>query len=392
MNNAVVLLGSATPSLESYYNSRKNKYNLLNLKNRIQNIPLPKVSIVDMRIRKTKNKPAMVFSPLLISKIEEKLKKSEQIIILQNRRGYSSYQQCTECGFIARCPNCEVSLTYHSYNNKLQCHYCGYNRNTAETCPKCNGVQIKYSGIGTQKIELELNNLFPNVKYIRMDQDTTSNKSAHDKLLNSFRKKEADILLGTQMIAKGLDFENVTLVGVISADTGLNLPDYRAAERTFQLLTQVAGRSGRGSKKGEVIIQSYQFSNSAIQFASKHDFIGFYKEEMKNRLELNYPPFSRIINIKIIGADLGNTISTARTITNNLRKRLKNVYVLGPAPAPIAKIKNFYRWQIILKVKKENDPAGNNINPKLREILNTYLTKYKKELKVQIDVDPVDLM
>ncbi len=393
MNNAVIILGSATPSLESYYNARKDKYNLIDVKNRIGNIPLPKVSIIDLRGRQKEKKESMIFTPVFIEKIREKLSKSEQIIILQNRRGYSSFQQCMDCGFIIRCPNCEVSLTYHSYNNKLLCHYCGYDRIAVETCPKCNGFQIKNSGTGTQKIELEIKKIIPGCKILRMDQDTTRGKNSHDNILDKFKRKEADILLGTQMIAKGLDFENVTLVGVISADIGLSLPDFKASERTFQLLTQVAGRSGRGGKGGEVIIQTYQFSHPAVQFSSNHDFVGFYLGEMKNRLELGYPPFSRIINIKIIGVDLNKTISTAREITQILRKKLKQIcQILGPAPSPLMRIRNLYRWQILIKTKKEKDSRGDKVNLLLREALDPYLKKNRKDFKVQVDVDPVDLM
>lgn len=393
MNNAVVILGSATPSLESYTNARKNKYTLLEIKNRIGNISLPKVSIVDLRGIKKSKAESVIFSPVLIEKIKERFDKSEQVILLQNRRGYSSYQQCTECGYIARCPNCEVSLTYHSYNNKIQCHYCNYNRNAVDTCPKCNGYQIKYSGTGTQKIEIEINKIFPGAKYIRMDQDTTKSHNAHDIILDKFRRKEVDMLLGTQMISKGLDFKEVTLVGVISADVGLSLPDYRASERTFQLLTQVAGRSGRGKKTGEVIIQSYQFTHPAVQLARNHDFHGFYQNEIKNRAELDYPPFSRIINIKILGSDLNNTISISRDIASKIRKKQKKEYkILGPAPCPLAKIRNLYRWQIIVKVSKDKDPTGKKTNGILKELLKPYIQKYQKDLRVQVDVDPVDLM
>jgi primosomal protein N' (replication factor Y) len=388
MQNAVVVLGSATPSLESYYNARKNIYSLLELKSRINKIPLPHVLAVDIRGLNAK-KGSEIFSPILIKKIKERLEKSEQIILLQNRRGYSSFLQCIDCGFIARCPNCEISLTYHKFNHNLQCHYCSYIRNAVESCPKCNSYQVKHSGVGTQKIELELKRLFPEAKYLRMDQDTTKNKRSHDEILYQFKRKLADILLGTQMISKGHDFENVTLVGVISADVGLNIPDFRSTERIFQLLTQVAGRSGRGSIPGEVVVQSYQYSNVAIQLASKHNYLKFYLNEMKNRMELEYPPFSRIVNIRVSGLDMQKTISTIREITSTLRKSFKKYYkIIGPAPAPIAKINNFYRWHIFVKIDKNIIKSGKQ----LKNILYPFIKNNKKELKVHIDVDPVDLM
>lgn len=388
MKNAIVILGSATPALETYFNARKNKYTLLELPNRINDAPLPHVSIVDIRGMKSK-KGSEIFSPILIEKIKERLDSSEQVILLQNRRGFSSFLQCTDCGFIARCPNCEISLTYHKYNHKLQCHYCNYFRNAMETCPKCNGINIKYTGIGTQKIESEMLKLFPGVKYLRMDQDTTKSQKSHDEILYRFKQKQADILLGTQMIAKGLDFENVTLVGVISADVGLTIPDYRSSERIFQLLTQVAGRSGRGKKKGEVIVQSYQFTHAAIQLASKHDFMNFYINEMKNRMELSYPPFQRILNVRVVGLDMQKTISTIREITAEIRRKLKDHYkVVGPAPAPLAKINNFYRWHLFVKIDKSYQKSAKE----LKTILYPFLKINNNEIKVQFDVDPVDLM
>jgi len=388
MKNAIVVLGSATPAMESFYNARKNKYSLLELPNRINKVPMPHVSIVDIRGINSK-KGSEIFSPILIKKIKDKLKKSEQIILLQNRRGHSSFLQCTDCGFIARCPNCEISLTYHKFNHKLQCHYCNYSRNALDTCPKCNSIHVKYSGIGTQKIESEMKRLFPGVKYLRMDQDTTKSKTSHDEILYKFKQKEADILLGTQMISKGLDFENVTLVGVISADVGLSIPDFRSSERIFQLLTQVAGRSGRGDKPGEVIVQSYQFSHVAIQLASQHDYMNFYLNEMNNRIELDYPPFHRIVNVRVSGLDLQKTIGAIRDVTSTVKRKIKKYYkIVGPAPAPIAKINNFYRWHLFIKIDKSHVKSGKN----LKNILYPFIKSNNNELKVQFDVDPVDLM
>jgi len=257
LHQATVILGSATPSLESFYNARIKKYQLLEIRNRVDNLRMPAVYIVDMRQKRVRMGPQVsLFSQVLLDKIGERLKQKKQIILLQNRRGYSSFMQCTSCGFIAVCPNCDVTLTYHSYNEKLQCHICGYSHPAYHDCPNCGGKQIVYKGVGTQRVQNELQQLLPAARIMRMDQDTTRGKKSHDQMLSSFSRGEADILLGTQMIAKGLDFGNVTLVGVISADVGLAIPDFRAPERVFQLLTQVAGRTGRRDNAGEVVIQS----------------------------------------------------------------------------------------------------------------------------------------
>jgi primosomal protein N' (replication factor Y) len=351
------------------------------------------VIIVDLkRSYKGKDK-SKIFSRILIDKIADRLAKGEQIILLQNRRGHSAFLQCIDCGYIALCPNCAISLTYHSFNRQLQCHYCGYATSDSGSCPKCYSREIKYLGSGTQKIERELGQIFPQIRMIRMDLDTTTRKGAHDLLLKSFKEGKADILLGTQMIAKGLDFENVTLVGVISADVGLTLPDYRASERVFQLLTQVAGRAGRGIIKGEVVIQTYLYTHYAIQLASNHDYCGFYDEEIIYRESLGYPPFQRMINIRISGSNFSDTIENARVIAKRLMYSSANLFkVVGPAPCPISKIKNMYRWQILIKLNSEMDPTGRRSKQKITDCLESYLRYNKKELKVAIDVDPVDMM
>ncbi len=392
LNNATVILGSATPAVDSFYNARKGKYNLITLTERVTDQQLPKVILVDMR-RKGGGAKVSLFSKLLLEKMEQRLENNEQIILLQNRRGFSSFLQCVECGFISKCPNCEITLTYHTYNKQLMCHYCRYSRPAGNTCPNCEGTQIDYKGSGTQKVEKELLAAFPGVSVLRMDHDTTSGKGAHDRILESFRRQEADILLGTQMIAKGLDFENVTLVGVISADIGLSLPDFRAAERVFQLLTQVAGRSGRGEKVGEVVVQTYQYTHFAVQKAKTHDYIGFYLQEMQNRKELDYPPFSRVINIKIHGTDLNLTIQEARKIAGKLRRTAAgNFQIIGPAPAPLSKINNQYRWHILLKINKLYDKAGRKTKRIIRQQLDSQLKQFSGDVRVVLDVDPVDMM
>ncbi len=392
-NNAVVVLGSATPGMESYYNARMGKYALLELPDRIKNIPMPAVNIVDMRYGGGKKKESQIFSSELVDKMTQRLQKEEQVILLQNRRGYSSFVQCVACGYIPQCPHCAIALTYHSYNNALQCHYCGYTNQAGKTCAKCDNTQLKYQGSGTQKIEKEINKIIPRARVLRMDQDTTTGKNAHDTYLQAFRERKFDILLGTQMISKGLDIPNVTLVGVISAEIGLSLPDFRAAERVFQLMTQVAGRAGRDQRPGEVIIQSYLENHYAIQYARNHDFIGFYNQELEHRSQLDYPPLSRLINIKIIGENLITTIKTAREISAKLRRVSENYYkVIGPAPCPLTIIKNKFRWQIMIKLNIKTDPGGRRTKMILKKHLKYYLRINKADTTVIIDVDPVEML
>jgi primosomal protein N' (replication factor Y) len=389
LNQATVVLGSATPSLESYYNTERKKYRLLEMPERISGIRLPKVHVVDMRHEK---KTSRVFSQLLMAKIGQRLKRREQVILLQNRRGYAAFFQCMACGFIARCPHCEISLTYHAYNRKLQCHYCSYMRDVPDHCPNCHSDRIIYKGVGTQKIAEELRRIFPQSRFMRMDLDTTSGKNAHDRILHSFQEESCDILLGTQMIAKGLDFEKVTLVGVISADIGLSLPDFRAGEKVFQLLTQVAGRAGRREKVGEVVIQTYQFTHYAIQYAKAHDYMGFYREEMRYRKSMQYPPFVRLVNLNISGNDLSKTITAAREIGQILRRSAKKYYtVIGPAPAPISKLKNRYRWQIFVKLDNLQDSQGHYFKKTVSDRLAPYLFSKAKEQQVSVDIDPIDM-
>ncbi|MGD9897601.1 MAG: primosomal protein N' [Calditrichaceae bacterium] len=390
MNQAIIMLGSATPSMESYFNVSKNKFKLLQIRNRVENIQLPEVHIVDMRHKRgAQDRETNLFSRVLLDKIEEKLQKKEQILILQNKRGYSSFLQCTECGFIAACPNCEVSLTYHSYTESLQCHLCGYHHASYTDCPSCGGEQIKYKGIGTQRIQQELQKLYPEVRILRMDQDTTRGKNMHDTILKSFADGDADILLGTQMIAKGLDFANVTLVGVISADVGLSLPDFRASERIFHLLTQVSGRSGRGKKPGEVVIQTYVYSHYAIQHARSHDYLGFYMEELEHRKNFKYPPYYKIIQILVSAEKMNEAIDTARKIAVRLRRDARgNCEVIGPAPSVIPKVNKLYRWQVNIKLNPQTDPSGNRTKKILQKLMTPFYNNRQSGIQVVVDVDP----
>ncbi|MBN1408343.1 MAG: primosomal protein N' [Calditrichaceae bacterium] len=393
MNEATVILGSATPSLDSYFNTRKGKFKLLEILNRVDNQHLPEVTIIDLK----RNRPRVesnisLFSNELLDKIRDRLAKKQQVILLQNRRGYSSFLQCKNCGFIPLCPNCDVTLTYHSFNEKLQCHLCGHKQPGFYDCPTCGGKQIVFKGVGTQRIQKELAELIPEARILRMDQDTTRSKNSHDLYLNRFGRGEVDILLGTQMIAKGLDFSNVTLVGVISADIGLAQPDFRAAERVFHLLTQVAGRSGRGVVEGEVVVQSYIFSHYSIQFAKHHDYSGFYMYEMQHRKNYNYPPYVKLIQILVVADKMGEAISNARLIAINLKKLAsKYLTVIGPAPAVISRMNNLFRWQVLIKINPETDPTGKRGKAILQKIVEPLNQKNRQKLNIIVDVDPIVL-
>ena len=393
LNDAVVLLGSATPSMESYFNASINKYTLLELSSRIRRIPMPTINIIDMRFKRNKPELSQIFSPVLIEKLKTCFGRGEQAILLQNRRGFASFLQCVACGYIPECPNCSIALTLHTHINSLICHYCGHSTNYTKDCMKCGGTQVKFGGAGTQRVEKELKKIFPQITVMRMDQDTTSIKNAHDKYLNTFRRGQAQVLLGTQMIAKGLDFPKVTLVGVIAAEIGLGLPDFRASERVFQLLTQVAGRAGRDKRIGEVIIQTYQEHHHSILFARQHDFKGFYQQEIQFRTQMNYPPLTRLINIRITADDLTAVINHSRLIAGRLRRVAGDAYdLVGPAPCPLTILNNKYRWQILLKINRTTDPVGRKSKEKIKRFLSDYLRSVQKELKVVVDVDPVEML
>lgn len=393
MNNAVVLLGTATPSLETYFNTRRGKYQLIEMMNRIDNVKMPSVEIIDMRhAKKVGAGELRLFSETLMEKIRQTLERREQVILLQNRRGFSAMMQCAECGFIPVCPNCDISLTYHSHGHKLQCHLCGYKQPAYDYCPNCGSKQIMYKGTGTQRIEEALQQALPKVRILRMDRDTTKGRQAHEKILYSFGRKEADILLGTQMIAKGLDFGNVTLVGVISADVGLSIPDFRAPERIFQLLTQVGGRAGRRKKQGQVVVQTYSPTHYAIRFAQTHDYTGFYFEEIKHRKNYRYSPYVRLIQILIQDADFYQTLNRAREIAGLLKMTVaRYAQILGPAPAIIQRMNNMHRWVVTLKLNPQTDPTGKKTKEILRERLKQFLNTRKKLSQVVVDVDPLML-
>lgn len=383
-HHAPVILGSATPSLESYARAQKGIFTLLTLKERVNKRPLPSVTIVDMRQELHKGNRTM-FSQVLYEKIGERLARKEQIVLFLNRRGFSTFVMCRDCGYVVNCPHCDISLTYHKVNETHRCHYCGYAEGAISHCPACQSKQIRFFGTGTQRVEEELYKYFPGIKVIRMDVDTTNKKGAHQRFIQAFKNREADCLLGTQMIAKGLDFEHVTLVGVISADSLLYIPDFRAAEKTFQLLTQVSGRAGRHQLPGEVVIQTYTPEHYSIQLAAKHDYSGFYREEMKARFLRGYLPFYYLALVTFSHEDLPYLVKIAQHSADWLRKQLDNTtQVLGPVPSSIPRVKDRYRYQCMIKYKTE---------PKLTEILNQLLIKLEAEinrhkLTVQIDLRP----
>ena len=375
--NIPIILGSATPSIESYTRAKSNIYELLEMKNRVNN-NLPKVTLVDMK-EEIKNKNN-IFSRLLKDKINEKLNNNEQVIILLNRRGYTTITTCNNCGFTHKCPKCDIPLTYHLNSKKMVCHYCNYETNKLYKCPECNSTDIKERGMGTEKLEQIIINEFSNAKVVRMDVDTTRTKQAHQKIINDFENEKYNILIGTQMIAKGLNFPKVTLVGVLNGDASLNIPDFRSGERTFQLLNQVAGRAGRSDLLGEVIIQAFNIDHYSLVYAKKHDYLSFYNEEMRIRKILKYPPFYNLCVVKIQGNNNIKCEEEANKIISYLKYNLKDEIILGPSPSVIPKINNVYYYQIIIKYKDTK-----KIYKYLKFINDKYLNS---KVNVGIDFNP----
>ena len=379
-HNCPLVLGSATPTMESYSLALKGSYTLLELSNRY-NGKDPVIQIIDMNkeFRKTND----YFSTTLIEEIKSTISKGEQVILFLNKRGYSSVVTCKNCGYVEKCPNCDISLTYHKSSNMLRCHYCGYAMRKEKYCKSC-GEELKEYGLGTEKVEEALSELIPEAKIIRMDVDTTTGKNAHEKIIKSFYNKEYNILLGTQMIAKGLDFNDVTLVGVINADISLNFPDFRSSEVTFDLLNQVSGRSGRGSKEGKVLIQTFNPEHYAIKYSKDNDYKSFYNEEIKIRKKLGYPPFYYLCELKIISKDYDKASLFSTKIGNYLKSNLLNEIILGPSISNIFKMNNEYRFQIIIKYKNINDIRGYML--KLQERFYN-----DKNIRLEIDFNPIRL-
>ncbi|MCY7918280.1 primosomal protein N' [Bacillus vallismortis] len=383
-----VVLGSATPTLESYARAQKGVYELLSLKHRVNHQVMPEVSLVDMR-EELRNGNRSMFSVELMEKLEETIAKGEQAVLFLNKRGYSSFVMCRDCGYVPQCPHCDISMTYHRYGQRLKCHYCGHEEPVPHTCPECASEHIRFFGTGTQRVEEELTKVLPHARVIRMDVDTTSRKGAHEKLLSAFGEGKADILLGTQMIAKGLDFPNITLVGVLSADTTLHIPDFRSAEKTFQLLTQVSGRAGRHEKPGNVIIQTYTPSHYSIQLTKSHDYEAFYQHEMAHRREQSYPPYYYLALVTVSHEEVTKAAVTAEKIAHFLKSNCgDDTKILGPSASPIARIKDRYRYQCVIKYKQETQ---------LSALLKRILEHYKREIEqkhvmISIDMNPYMMM
>jgi primosomal protein N' (replication factor Y) len=406
MENAVVVLGSATPSLESFYNCKRDKFSLLELPERVDNQKMPRVRVVDMRQAAHKEKGTPLFSPQLKEAIHQRIEKGEQTILFLNRRGYSTSLQCPKCGYVCNCPNCSLALTFHRQEQKLACHICGHVEKVPLVCPneKCRNPAIRFSGTGTQRVEETLAKLFPKARIQRMDADTMKRKDDYRKVLGDFRAGKIDILVGTQMIAKGLHFPNVTLVGIIYADLALHQPDFRAGERTFQLLTQVAGRAGRGDVEGEVFVQAFAPFHPAIQYARRHDFNGFYEQEIEFREQLKYPPVSRVALLTLKGRNEEKVKFSAEHLRKILESKVQSpkskvaagettldighwpldLIIAGPAPAPLLRAETFYRYQIMLRTR-----AMSALSRELARLIQSLALP--EDVTLAVDIDPVNL-
>ncbi len=382
-HNCPLVLGSATPTLEASSRALKKVFTPLYLTKRAGGGTLPQVKIIDMVAEIKKHN--FIFSEELISNLEMVLERKEQAIILLNRRGYSTTITCSNCGFTYKCPNCDITLTYHKSTNNLRCHYCGYTTKREDKCPNCQEDALNYLGLGTEKVEQELQKLLPMARIIRMDQDTTAKKGAHERIIESFKKGEYDILLGTQMISKGLDFPKVTLVGIINADTSLNIPDFRSNEKTFALLYQASGRAGRSTLPGKVIIQTYNPDNYVLKCVKDNDFVSFFKYEMNIRKILKYPPYYFLVSLKIVSSDYTTSLENANKICQYLKNHIDNSsIILGPTTANLFKFNNTYRFQIVIKYRYDNQ-----LMQTLKELDNIYLNDNKVNL--EIDIDPLHI-
>lgn len=382
-----VILGSATPSIETYYRAITGEIELLELNNRVDNKPMPIMDIVDMRDELNSGNISM-FSRKLFIEMKEALYRKEQIILFLNRRGFSTFVSCRSCGYVFKCHKCDISMTYHK-NGYLICHYCGYTERQQKICPKCKSKYVKHFGAGTERVEEEVKKYFKDARVLRMDVDTTRTKNSHEDIYNLFKNKKGDILIGTQMISKGLDFENVTLVGILAADMSINIPDYRSAERTFQIVTQVAGRAGRGTKEGKVIVQTYNPDHYSLNYAKNYDYEGFYDEEFTSRGLMYYPPFGKILLVNASSKNEKMLINFMILLKDNfeeIKNEYNNVEMLGPVPCIISKIKDNYRWQILFKGELSLDFCK-KIKDKLYQLnKNVY-----NEVKATIDINPNNL-
>ena len=388
--NVPLVLGSATPDLETYYRAKNDEIVMIDLRNRANNANLPDIEVIDLREELAKGNRSMI-STRLYEEIEKNLQNKKQTILYLNRRGFSTFVMCRNCGYTVKCKNCNVNMTYHYNSNKLKCHYCGYEEKILSVCPECGSKQIRYFGTGTQKLEYEINKLFPNATTIRLDIDTVSKKNSHEQILDKFKNENIDILIGTQMVVKGHHFPNVTLVGVIAADGSLNIDDFRANEKTFQILTQVAGRAGRDKERGRVIIQTYNPDNFSIECAKKQNYELFYNTEIAIRKQLKYPPFCDIILIGFTSTDEKEVKNASETIHEYLKKRViqENIGIIlyKALPSPINKIKNKYRWRILIKCKFSDD-----IIKLIDETIDKYYNLKKKNTRITIALNPSNMM
>jgi primosomal protein N' (replication factor Y) len=386
--SAVVILGSATPGIQTYFNTKSKDFKLLELTQRVAGRDLPRVDIIDMKEEGRSGKNAPIFSRPLIDAVRETLDAGKQTLLFLNRRGFHTFLYCLDCGYIFKCLNCSVSMTHHRNDNSLRCHYCNFRVKAPPVCPSCGGSRINSYGMGTERVEEEITTLFPSARVKRMDSDSTSKRGSYEKILKSLDRGEIDILVGTQMITKGHDFPGVTLVGVVSADNSLNIPDFRAAEKTFQVLTQVSGRGGRGDSPGRVIIQTFNPDNYAIKRAQEYNYISFYNNELQTRLELGYPPFSRMVNLTISATNEARIIDCVKNLNIVARDLARqaggNISVLGPAEAPLSRVKGRYRWHMLLK--------GNDIKALHTLAGNILANSTATGLRIRVDVDPVNFM
>lgn len=381
---APVILGSATPSLESYHKAVTGRYKLVELTQRIKEKELPRVRLVDMRMEPETRSGKKVISRILAEALKEDISKKQQALIFLNRRGFSTFVICRKCGYVLKCPRCDSPMVFHQEKKSLICHYCNMREFPPDICPSCNEDYLMYKGTGTQKVEDELKKILPAARIERMDSDTMSKRGAHDRVLKDFKDHKTDIIVGTQMIAKGLDFPKVTQVGVISADANLNLPDFRSGERTFNLITQVAGRAGRGDLGGEVIVQTFTPEHYAIRFATKHDYHAFYDQEIQSRRELLFPPFVSMVKLTVRSKKEENAIKAIERLEKTLKKKMPDVDMLGPAPSPMAKLRGFYRWNILLRAEDRE-----TIVKPLRSALKGF--RKGSGVFLAVDVDPMTM-
>lgn len=382
-----VILGSATPSIETYYRALTGEMKLLELNSRVDNKPMPPMKVIDMR-NELKGGNKSLFSRELFIAIQERLKRKEQIILFLNRRGFSTFVSCRSCGYVFKCDECDISMTYHK-NVLLICHYCGKTKREPRECPKCHSKYVKFFGAGTQRVEEEVKKYFNNVRILRMDVDTTRDKHSYERIYNTFKNGEADILIGTQMVSKGLDFKNVTLVGILAADMSINIPDYRAAERTFQIITQVAGRAGRGDKQGEVLIQTYTPQHYSLQYAVNYDYEGFYEKEFTVRAMMKYPPFGKLLLINGTSKKeelLKNFMHKITMMIKPLVESCLDIEILGPIPCMISKVKENYRWQIVIKGEFDSYFSKN-----IKEILYDENKNVYNDIRISMDINPNNL-